>query len=226
MVSTGGGILVGQLGTYEESVEGQSHNIGGKSQHHQVDLEILQSHDETAEGTLFLGVGISLADILQDTKLCHEELLLSEPAGIRGQIGQDKGRRNGNGHGNGTLDPKEPAPRGVAQDALHVGEHTRGNERGEGVGDEVTAEQDGIPGGQLSAGVPLGEDEQGTGQESSFDEAQQEPDRHHVAKVACQSRAGRDQTPEGHRNGDVDGGPLNTVDEHVRRNLHQNVSNV
>lgn len=114
----------------------------------------------------------------------------------------------------------------MAQDTVHVGQHTRSDKRRESIGDQVTAEQNGVPGGQLPAGVPLGEDEQGTGQESGLDEAQQEADSHHVAKVASQSGAGRDQTPESHRNGDVDGRPLDAVDEHVRRHLHQNVSHI
>lgn len=220
------GLFLGLLDTHEESVEGQSHNISSEGQHHQVDFDILQSHDETAEGALLLRVDISLTNILQDTELSHQKLLLSEATGVSGQVGQDKRRGDGNSHGNGTLDPEEPAPGGVTQNTIHVGQHTCGDKGGEGVGDEVTAEQDGVPGGELAAGVPLGENEKSAGQEGSLDEAQQETDSHHVSEVTCQSRAGRDQTPKSHRDGDVDRRPLDAVDEHVRGNLHQNVANI
>lgn len=211
--------------TYEESIEGQTDDVGSECQHHEVDLKVLESHHKTVGRALTL-VGISLTDILKDTQLSNETLLLGETTGVGGEIGQDESSRDSNGHGNGTFDPEEPSPSRVAQNTLHVGQHTGGNKRGEGIGDQVTTEQDGVPGGQLLAGVPLGQDKKSTRQESSLDETQQETNGHHVAELLCVSGQSGNKTPEGHGAGNVERGSLNAVDEHVGGHLHQNVSNV
>lgn len=52
----------------------------------------------------------------------------------------------------------------MSQNSLHVGQHAGAHERGEGVRDDVTAEQNGVPHGQLSAGVPFTLYEEGSRQ--------------------------------------------------------------
>lgn len=139
----------------EEGVEGKTDDVGGEGQHHDVDLDVLDSHDETVERAHVVRVGVSLTDILSHAQLSDVELLLGEATRVSGQVGKDEGGGDGDTHSDGTLDPEEPAPGSVSEDALHVGEDTGADEGGEGVGDEVTAEEDGVAGGELAAGVPL-----------------------------------------------------------------------
>lgn len=63
--------------------------------------------------------------------------------------------RNGNEHGHCPLDVEEPSPGCMSECALHVGEDTGSDKSREGVGDEVTGEENGVSEGELSAGVPL-----------------------------------------------------------------------
>ena len=212
--------------THEESVEGQAHNVGNESEHHDVDLDILESHHQTTECSQLITVGIRLTDILQHAQLSDLALFLGETTGVVRKIRQDEASQNGEEHRHRALNPEQPAPGGVTEGSLHVGEHTGTDESGEGIGDQVSAEQDGIAGGQLAASVPLGENEEGTGEESGLDETQQESDGNHVAEVLGVAGQGGDDTPQQHGNGDVDGGPRDAVDEHVGRHLHDDVADI
>lgn len=88
----------------EEGVERQTHDIGRKCEHHDVNLGVLDGHDETGSGRLSLGIDIGLTDILRHAKLGHLELVRGEAAAVGRQVGEDKGGDNGNEHGDGTLD--------------------------------------------------------------------------------------------------------------------------
>jgi hypothetical protein len=76
----------------------------------------------------------------------------------------------------------------MAQDTLHVGQDSGGDKRRECVGDEVTAEEESIAGSQFAASVPLRQNKQGTGQESSLDKAQEESNNNQVLEVICNAR--------------------------------------
>ena len=114
----------------------------------------------------------------------------------------------------------------MAEDPLHVGQHAGTHQGGEGVGDEITTKQEGIPRGQLAPGVPLGEDEEGAGKEGSLDKAEEEADNDHASKVVHDSREGRDQSPQQHRAPNVEGRPRYQVDGHVGRDLHEDIAHV
>ncbi|KAI6760449.1 hypothetical protein HG530_009309 [Fusarium avenaceum] len=212
--------------TYEESVERKTNDIGSKGEHHDVDLDILDRELETVKDALLGRILICLSDILDHAQLRNLSLLLGEASRVVRQVGQDEGGRNGNSHGDGALDPEQPSPGRVAKNTLHVGQHARADKRGEGVGDQVAAEQNGVSLGQLPARVPLRQDEERTRQEGSLDEAQEESDADHAGKVVYAAGQGRDEAPEEHGGGDVQRGPLDAVDEHVGGHLHEDVADV
>ena len=228
---------------YEECVEGQPNDVGGKSEHHHVDLDVLARHDQAVKGALPFRVGVGLSYILHHPVLGEFTLFLGEPAAVVRQVRENERCDDGDEHGYGTLNyshrqlssipriqytltPEEPAPGRMSQDPLHVRQHASPDERRESVGDEVSAEEDRISRGQLPAGVPLGQDEQGTGQKRRLDEADEEPNQHHSRKVLCVARERRDQAPDEHHGGNVERRPRDPVHEHVRRDLHQDVPDV
>lgn len=88
----------------EEGVEGKADNVGSKRDHHEVNLDILDGHDEAVIGSLFGSVHISLSHVLRHAELGDVELFLGEATRVGGKIGQDKGGRNGDGHGDCSLD--------------------------------------------------------------------------------------------------------------------------
>lgn len=171
-------------------------------------------------------VGIGLTHVLDDTQLRNETFVLGEAAGVGGQIRQDEAGGDGDSDGGSTFNPEKPTPGSMAKGALHVGQDAGGDQGGEGVGDEVATEQDGVPGGQLAARVPLGQNQQRSRQEGSLDKAQQEPDDDHVLEVLGVSGQRGDETPQGHGNGNVQGRARDAVDDHVGGHLHENVSDV
>jgi hypothetical protein len=134
----------------------------------------------------------------------------------------------------------------VAEHAVHVGEYTGRDEGGERVGDEVTTEQDGVTEGELPTGVPLppvsaaqaavettrridaylGQDEEGTREESSLNETQAKTSGHHSPKAGHDARERRDHAPKKHGDANVDTGSGYPVYDHVARHLHQDVPNV
>lgn len=93
---------MGEL-TYEEGVERKSDDVGREGQHHEVDLNVLDGHEETVEGALALLVDVGLTDIFDHAELGNLTLFLGEAARVVRQIGQDKDRENGDEHGGGTL---------------------------------------------------------------------------------------------------------------------------
>lgn len=174
----------------EESVERETDDVGGKGQHEDVDFQVFEGHEETIEYTVFFAVFICFTDIFDHAELGNLQLLLGETARVVRQIGKHDSGSNGNAHGNRSLDPEQPSPSCVTKDTLHVGKHTCANQSGESVGDEVTAEQDCVSGGQFAAGVPFRQDEQGAGEESGFDETKAETDGDHAAETVDDSREG------------------------------------
>jgi hypothetical protein len=64
----------------------------------------------------------------------------------------------------------------VAEDTFHVGEHGGTDERGEGVGDEVAAEENGVAECEFASCVPFRENEEGAGEEGGFDETDEDWD--------------------------------------------------
>ena len=124
------------------------------------------------------------------------------------------------------LTEEQPPPGGMAEDPLHVGQHAGTHKGGEGIGDEVAAKQEGVPGGQLAPGVPLGEDEEGAGKEGRLDKAEEEADNDHAGKVVHDPREGRDQSPQHHRAPNVEGRPRHQVDGHIGRDLHEDVAHI
>ena len=68
--------------THEESVETQTNHIRRQSQHHDVDLDILDCHKETCESTLLFRVLICFSDILVETQLGDVKFLLGEAFGV------------------------------------------------------------------------------------------------------------------------------------------------
>lgn len=134
------------MAAHEEGVKGQADDVGGKGEHHDVDLCVAQRHPEAVQDSPVGGggVGVGLAHILGHAQLGDEPLLAAEAARVVRQVREDEGGGGGDSHGGGALDEEEPAPSGVAQDAVHVGEDAGADEGGEGVGDEVAAEEDGV----------------------------------------------------------------------------------
>lgn len=68
--------------SYEESVKGKTDDVSGERQHHEVDLDILDGHEEPVEDALALGVDVGLAHVLEHAQLRHLELLLGEAARV------------------------------------------------------------------------------------------------------------------------------------------------
>jgi hypothetical protein len=62
----------------KESIEGKTNDVGCKSNHHDVDLDILYGQIESVEDALLFQVLISLSNILNNTQLCNLSLLLCE----------------------------------------------------------------------------------------------------------------------------------------------------
>lgn len=153
--------------THEEGVEGQSNDVGGQGEHHKVDLVVLDGHLESIGSGLALAIVVGLSNILEKSQLRQLSLFIGESPSVSGKIWQDEHGQEGDTHGDGTLDPEEPSPGSVTERALHVAEDTGGDEGGESVGDEVTAEQDSVSEGQFPSGVPFRENEQGSGKEGS-----------------------------------------------------------
>ena len=176
--------------TYKEGVETETSGVGGKGQHHEVDLPVLNNHDQAVKDTHVSRVAIGLTNILSHAQLSDQEFLLSKSAAVGGQVGKDESRAHSNEHGGSTFDVEQPSPSPVTQHALHVGQDTGADERRESVGDEVTAEEDGVALGQLTTGVPLAENQERSGQESGFDETKQETDGNHATKALDQASQG------------------------------------
>lgn len=212
--------------TYEESVERQSHDVGRQREHHEPDPNVLHGENQAARSTLLLGIGIGLANILQHTNLRNMPLLLGEAARVVWQIGENDQGQQGKEHRDRTFDPEQPAPGGVAQRALHVGQDARADEGREGVGDEVAAKEDGVARGELAARVPLGQDEQGAGKERGLDEAQKEAHNDHAGEILHDARQGGDEAPDEHDGAEVQRRPRDAVDEHVGGDLHEDVADV
>lgn len=210
----------------EEGVERETDDICRKGEHHDVDLDILDGQVETVEDTLFGRVCISFSNVLNHAELRNLSLLLGEASRVVWEIGEDDGRRDRNSHRDSSFDPEQPTPGCVAQYSLHIGQDASSNERREGVGDEVSAEQDGVASSQLSARVPLGKDQESTGEEGGLDESKEKPNENHADKVVDDSGEGRDETPEKHGARDVQRRSADPIDEHVGRDLHENVADV
>lgn len=83
--------------------------------------------------------------------------------------------------------PEQPAPTSVPKNTVHVRKNACRNQGGESIGNQVAAEQDGIPSREFTTGVPLGKDQESTGQESGLDESEEEPRRYHSREVGCDS---------------------------------------
>lgn len=212
--------------TYEKSVKRQPQNVGGQREHHEPHATVLHGKDQPPGDALVLGVGVGLAHVLDHAQLGNVALLVGEAAGVVGQVGQDDEGGEGDEHGDGALDPEEPAPGGVAEGALHVGQDAGGDEGGEGVGDEVAAKEDGVAGGELAARVPLGQNEQGARQKGGLDEAEAEAHDDHAGEAADDARQGRDEAPDEHDAAQVQRGAGDAVHEHVRGDLHEDVADV
>jgi hypothetical protein len=139
-----------------------------------------------------------------------------------GQVGEDECGGDGDSHCGCALDPEKPAPGTVSEISVHVTKDSRCNEGGEGVGDEVAAEEDGVSLGELPTGVPFGEDllgmlsvfgsllgcyvlskkgktyHQSSRKESSLHEAKEEASSHHACKVVGNTGESRHHSPEKH----------------------------
>lgn len=72
----------------------------------------------------------------------------------------------------------------------------------------------------------LGKNEQSARKESGFNETEEESSRHHSAKVVDYTGTRRDGSPEQHCGGNVPRWTADLVDDHVGRDLHENVSDV
>lgn len=135
--------------THEEGVEGETNDIGGEGEHHEVDLDVLDGHDETVEHALLGRVLVRFSDVLEETELGDLELLLGEAAGVGWEVGKEEGSEDSNEHCGSALNWEEsalllrptcalltveqPSPSGVAEHPVHVGEHASGDQRGERV---------------------------------------------------------------------------------------------
>lgn len=114
----------------------------------------------------------------------------------------------------------------MAQHALHVGQDTRADKSGKGVGDEVTAEENGIALGEFAARVPFGQNQQRTRQESRLDETKEESNGDHACEIVHASTKSGNKTPEQHSRRNVQRRTLDAVDEHVGGHLHEDVPDV
>jgi len=103
----------------------------------------------------------------------------------------------------------------VAKRALHVRKHTSTNESRESVGDQVAAEEDGVSLSELTPSVPLRENQECTGQESSLNESQEESSRDHTGEVCGHTRTRRDHAPDEHDDRNVEAWSRDLVDDHV-----------
>lgn len=70
-------------------------------------------------------------------------LLLGQPASLKWAIGEGKGCKNSNAHGNGTLNDEKPLPAPQAVGAVEARENRRGDETREGTRSHVTRVKDG-----------------------------------------------------------------------------------
>lgn len=140
---------------YKEGIEGESNDISRKGDAHDIDLDIRDGHLESGEDSLSGGILVDLTDILKHAELSDLELLGSKATRVGWEIGQDENGGDGEEHGDCTLDPKQPPPRSVSQNALHVRQHTSADEGGKGIRDKVAAEENGVPRCELPSRVPL-----------------------------------------------------------------------
>lgn len=107
----------------------------------------------------------------------------------------------------------------MAKRALHVSEDCCANQTGECVGDQVSAEEDGVAEREFAARVPLRENEKCTGQKGGLNESNEESDSDHSGEVGGVARKCGDHAPEQHDEGDVEGWSGDAVDNHVGGNL-------
>ena len=114
----------------------------------------------------------------------------------------------------------------VPERSLHVGQDASADQSREGIGNEISAEQNSVPRSEFFSGVPFGQDEEGTRKESGLDESKAESDTDHTAVRSDDTTQGGDHTPEQHGAADVDRRARDTVDDHVRWHLHENVSHI
>lgn len=105
-----------------------------------------------------------------------QPLPLAEPptARRRGEVRQYEYRAERDEDGERALEEEEPAPRGAPELAVHAVEDARGEERAEGVADDVAAVEDRGAQAQFAAFVPFADEEEGAGEEGRFDEAEEE----------------------------------------------------
>jgi hypothetical protein len=124
------------FGTYEESVKAESNNIGSQGEHQNVNLGVLESHEQTVESALLGGINISLSDVFLHSHPGDQELLLGETLGVGRQVGKDKCgynmsaldlikrdewlTRDSHSHSDCSFNPEQPSPSGVTERALHV----------------------------------------------------------------------------------------------------------
>jgi hypothetical protein len=72
---------------HEEGVEAETNDIGGQGEHENVDLGVLESHDQSVENALVIRVGICLSHILLHSHSGDKEFFLGEASRVGGQVG-------------------------------------------------------------------------------------------------------------------------------------------
>jgi hypothetical protein len=143
---------------HEVCVERQPDNVDGEDEHHDIDLDVFQCHPQTTVCAQVFGVNIGNAHIFGHAQLGDFEFFLGEASSVVRKVGEDESGGNSNSHRSGALDPEKPLPGRVSKNSIHVAEHSCCDEGREGVGDEVAAEKDGVPLGELTTCVPFRED--------------------------------------------------------------------
>lgn len=83
----------------EESVEGKTDDVGSEGNHHQVDLDVLDSHGQTSENTVVLGVLVGFTHIFKETNLSDFQFLLGETTGVAGKVREDERTKASKKHG-------------------------------------------------------------------------------------------------------------------------------
>lgn len=199
----------------KEGVEGEADDVGSKGEHHDVDFAVFDGHDETCPGRLLSGVFVGFAYVFSHAEHGNGAFFLGEAARVVWKVRQDEDSGDGDDHCCGALNPVEPSPSTVAEGAFHVGEHGGADERREGVGDEVAAEENGITEREFTACIPFREDQKGAWQESGFDKTDEKADGYHACEVVRASRESRDHAPKEHDDGDVKRRSWDAVDNHI-----------
>lgn len=162
-------------------------------------LYILQRRLEPVPKRLLPAIlPIILADILLQPPDRERRLLLGQPRGRPGKVGQHEKGRKRNADGHDPFDEEQPLPGAEPARAVHVARDTRRDETRKGARDERARVKDRRAQAELFARVPAGEVVEAAREVGGLDEAEDEADHEEACVVAAGGCRGGDDAPDDH----------------------------